>query len=313
MLTFSPSCHTSATEFKIARPLVLLMPFSLEKINILRLSYLACGGVYTADEVPRRIKYIWCGFSVFLAITNLSLGAAYLLFTKTIINKKNVVEFIILSIPFTVILCITPYITYRHRDRFRILFNCIEGKLVLLRCIHAQNNYDNRLGVSLWTFNYNHVMQNPSQEGLFWISLGCLILLPSILVRPIGGIFFSANKNFFRDIRYHIWLFPLSDYISSVEAYLVIYIVESLIILFLVFLHYMVPVFIIMLSTELCNMLVNYCSRIENLGKFMNDQIDCNRMSLKPTAVPIVEKELILLVKQHQEFRKYVILELSMV
>lgn len=288
------SCYITGFQIPTA------MPFSFKEIGILRLLYLACGGVYTSNDVPRRIKFVCCGFSAFLVLANVSCV------TISSLRVRNSAEAIVLSLPFFYVLCVVTYITYCHRNGINMIFDCIEGKVLSLRNVYARNPFCNsRIRTfSKYDSSTDLVIQNPTQEVVRWYFLGYITFLPSIIIRPISGIFSNENKNFVRDVRYHFWPLPFIECISSVIVYLMIYTVETLFTLLFITLYFASPIFILTLAIQLYNMLVNYCLRIQNLVDFMNDHTNRDKTSLREADLLIFEKELILLVKQHQEFRK---------
>ena len=172
---------------------------------------------------------------------------------------------------------IVPTITYLYRREFETLFEYIE------------DNYS-RLPDDLLTDQLHYVKKIDSLGQIsFWSAISLFFALPSAFIGEIDVLFWCAQEDSFRDVHHHPMAFPYLDRIPSMKVALLAYVGEW-IVFFMQFIMGLSQLnFTIMLATELNNIVVDYCRRIQALDAFIRSERS-------------FEQNLASLVHQHQTF-----------
>lgn len=230
-----------------------------------------------------------------MILTSISLGTGFLLTTKLVITGQILIVPIFEIIGFFYTIILLPAMIYLHRDTLETFLDCVHNN-----AFSPKPKHSTILPKFVKPVRPVNLYNSGSKILFFYTLWFCLVQL--MIICPLGG-FFLETDNFFRDPSYHMWTFPFLDRTPSFSVYLMIYPFQIMVSECMAILYFFPMVLPEILILEMYNIVLCYCSRIQDLIYFMHHQT--NRRTLRFEKA--FEDTINVFLKEHQDFRRYVI------
>lgn len=250
-------------------------------MKMLRFFYYLAGGIYAANEVPKKIKILWTGACITMLTLIIVVGMFGYLVTAEKIDVLAVYALLWCVDCVVNVIIIVPAITYRYHREFEALIEFIE----------QSSTGDS---ISRTATGYQYLAKGDSlSEVLFWLIIGFCAAFIFTMIGLVDMLFLCPNENSFRDLHHHLIGYPYMHLVPSLQVALLIYSVELITWMSGITVAISHVNFLMIIVTELNNIVVEYCQEIQSLAA-----------TIMPYERRLFELNLISLVRRHQRLVK---------
>lgn len=194
-------------------PKILLIRCRRANSKFLYLIFCLVGGYYCSDIVSLRTRCIWLILNVISVLYGSIIAIPSYLLTTSQIETTHLLYGITISMCFLYAHVFIPSVTYYyHREILNVINDlddeliCQEPKIRVQDC--KRSTYDN------------------FSRLFFWFCGSITIMIPIVFSSLVYTLIF-CHKNCFRNQLIYIEGTPFTDYINSLDVYLIVYMIET--------------------------------------------------------------------------------------
>lgn len=230
--------------------------------NFIYSLYYLIGGIYTSHRFSDRIKYIWFGSCTLIILLHIVIAVGYFFTTK--FDVMGAVWVFGTAYASILVLTIVPFLTYRYRAVFDKIFKFIENH-------HSTSAYQHEAAaVSLSCIAWI----NPVKEIVFWLTFLFFVIELYSATIVLDILFVCKREAPFRDVQHHLTGLPYIDHIPTLGHFWALFFFENIIFQFPVTIIICEVILIIAIATELNNIVVDYCLRLQFFTRLVNTEIE---------------------------------------